>query len=87
VAALHRDDLARRDGGPREEALPWIGLGRTSVLGERYVRSAMDGERPDEGVGLVGVISQGRSLLRSIHTKRSVRETNMRTSPRRVVHR
>src|SRR6266446_5373577 len=33
---------------------PWIGLGRTSVLGERYVRSAMDGERPDEGVGLVG---------------------------------
>src|SRR6266446_9512674 len=33
---------------------PWIGLGRTSVFGERYVRSAMGGERPDEGVGLVG---------------------------------
>src|SRR5689334_6890464 len=33
---------------------PWIGLGRTSVLGERYVRSATRGEGPDEGVGLLG---------------------------------
>src|SRR5512143_577621 len=33
---------------------PWIGLARTSVFGERYVRSGTGGQRPDEGVGMVG---------------------------------
>src|SRR5712692_7731240 len=34
---------------------PWprIGLGRTSLFGERYVRSATGGHCPDEGVRLV----------------------------------